>query len=42
MCIECVGKHSPEGIQRKYVTLCTIIYLNSDVVCAMVMWQFQL
>ena len=27
-----MGKHGPERIQRKDVTLCTIIYFDSDVI----------
>ena len=35
-------KHQPKRIQRKYVTLCTIINLDGDIVYTITVWQLDL
>ena len=40
--VQCMRKHGPERVQRKNVTLCTIIYLDCDIVYAIMVWQLYL
>ena len=42
VCVQCMRKHGPERVQRKNVTLCTIIYLDCDVIYAITVWQLYL
>ena len=42
ICIQCMRKHGPERVQRKNVTLCTIVYLDFEVIYAIMVWQLYL